>query len=298
MTCDLYYNYSSRAAADSRPTQFDDRRAQILADLQNEPPQPNPSSAPPNNNANGGGGGNGAGADIFVQIPEARQMVETLLRYLPYVLILAVKYMIDHMDGILNVALLVIMFSHANWQVKKQIGRQKQRSLFALWRELAYVSVVLLFVCMLIGEWSWYQWWFGATQSDGAGGGGGDAMTAGGGGGGGGGVGGAGGGGAEWPLRRLLYNVLLTDMVAKLVTVHAKICVTLLPPYVINYRNRVSGESTMAGGVTSQHVSERSRTRRIVAVFCANRVASICSWRACRSWCAACCRCCRGWSTC
>lgn len=239
---------SPTTAAASRPTQFDGRRAQILADLQNEPPHPNASTndggggggaagagAIPNDNGHGHGHGNGGsgGTGIFVQIPEAQQLAMSLMRYLPYVVILAGKYMIDHMDGILNVALLVITFMHANWQVKTQIGRQKQRSLFALLRELAYVSVVLLFVCLLIGEWSWYQCWFrerdvivivangdGVTRPPVAGSGG--LFT------------------DEWPLRRLLYNVLLTDMVAKLVTVHAKICVTMLPPCVVNYRNRVS----------------------------------------------------------
>lgn len=173
------------------------------------------------NNANSGNANqqpNAGNADIFVQIPEARQLVDALVRYLPYVFILAFKYMIDHMDGILNVVLLVIMFSHANWQVKKQISRQKQRSLFALLRELVYVSVVLLFVGLMVNDWSW-SWleWFEATAISEPER---DPTT-------------------EWPLRRLLYNVLMTDLVAKLVTVHAKIMVTLLPPCVVNYRNRV-----------------------------------------------------------
>lgn len=107
------------------------------------------------------------------------------------------------------------MFSHANWMVKKQIARQKQRSVFALLRELAYVTVVLLFVGVMIGgEWTWLEWWVGPEDR---------APSSG-----------------EWPLRKLLYNVLVTDMVAKLVTVHVKIGVTLLPPCVVNFRNRVS----------------------------------------------------------
>lgn len=202
------------ASAADRPTQFDSVRAQILADLHSEPPQPNALPSRETGAGAGGGGGadaSGPGADIFSQIPEARQLVDALMRYLPYVFILAIKCMIDHLDGILNVAVLVIMFSHANWIVRKQICRQKQRSVFALLRELAYVSVVLLFVGLMIGEWTWFEMF---VTSDGR--------------------------PTDWPLRTLLYTVLLTDLVAKLLTVHVKICVTLLPPCMVNYRNRVS----------------------------------------------------------
>lgn len=253
---------TSSATAATSPTQsmFDARRAQILRGLQNDPPhldddaQPSPTqpnAADPGGAdgaaAGGGGGPNhqtaAAGSDLFAQIPEARQLIDALTRYVPFVVILVFKFMIDHVDGILNVVLLLAMFAHADWQVKKQIGRQKQRSCFALWREMAYVTLVLLFVVLMLGEWSWYQWWFSrrAEQNTGAGAGefsyqrlrGSDGDVGG---------GGDDSGGDSWSLRRLLYVVLVTDLVAKLATVHAKIAVTLLPPCVINYRNRVSAD--------------------------------------------------------
>lgn len=175
----------------------------------------NGNSAPTNNANNANANANEANsADILVQMPEARQLVEALLRYLPYICILAIKYMFDHLDGILYIALLLAMFWHANHTVKKQIGRQKHRSVFVLLRELVYVTIVALVVAiMLFAESTWMEFfelpagWMAPID--------------------------------DWSLRKLLYHVLAVDMLAKLVTVDVKIMVTLLPPCVLNYRIRV-----------------------------------------------------------
>lgn len=148
---------------------------------------------------------------MLAQIPEAQAFMQALLRYLPYVLIVVAKTLLDHMDGILDVLALVVTFSHANWVLTQEVGRQTQRSIFKLVRELIYIGLVIgVIVFMLEKKNIFFSVVFAHQFSD--------LLT----------------------LRNLLFSVLVTDYVLKLCTVALKILVTLLPASVLEYKHRVS----------------------------------------------------------
>lgn len=211
---------------DGRPINIlESRRAQLLATLQqqdnaahstttNAPDadapsgaareQPPPNEAPPLIAP-------GPTADILAQIPEVRALLQALFRYLPYVLIVLTKTLLDHMDGILDVLALVITFSHANWVLCQEVGRQTQRSVFKLVRELVYIALVIGVIAFMLEKRNIFFSVVFAHQFS-------DLLT----------------------LRNLLFSVLVTDFVLKLLTVALKIVVTLLPANVLEYKNRVS----------------------------------------------------------
>lgn len=88
--------------------------------------------------------------DAFAQIPEARDMMNALMRYFPYVCIILVKTCYDLFDGILHFCSLYITFSHANYVVRQEIAKHAQRSTFKLLRELLYISVVIFVISYLM----------------------------------------------------------------------------------------------------------------------------------------------------
>lgn len=215
---------NNHAHSDSgRPLNLlESRRTQLLATLQ----QDNTQTTTPNNNtpddAESGSPREtppndtppliapGPTADILAQIPEVRALLQALFRYLPYVLIVLTKTLLDHMDGILDVLALVITFTHANWLLCQEVGRQTQRSVFKLIRELVYIALVIGVITFMLEKRNIFFSVVFAHQFS-------DLLT----------------------LRNLLFSVLVTDFVLKLLTVALKIVVTLLPANVLEYKNRV-----------------------------------------------------------
>ncbi|ETN66140.1 hypothetical protein AND_002077 [Anopheles darlingi] len=143
------------------------------------------------------------------QIPEARAMMDTLARYTPLLLILVAKLCYDHLDGIIYFFMLLITFYHANWVVRQEISKQKQRRLIVLLRELALI-VLGLMVFGFVFEFSniWLVVLFMPVSPQ------------------------------PQSLKSLLYSVCITDLILKQITIVIKIIFTLLPPTVVDYKSR------------------------------------------------------------
>lgn len=149
--------------------------------------------------------------DAFAQIPEARDMMNSMMRYFPYVCIILVKTCYDLFDGILHFASLYITFSHANYVVRQEIAKHAQRSTFKLLRELLYISIVIFVISYLMDNSIFIvSLVTGNTPL------------------------------APLTLRQLLFSVGVTDLILKLITVAIKIFITLLPGSWIEYKGRVS----------------------------------------------------------
>ncbi|XP_037025959.1 RING finger and transmembrane domain-containing protein 2 [Bradysia coprophila] len=147
--------------------------------------------------------------DAFAQIPEARDMMNALMRYFPYVCIILVKTCYDLFDGILHFCSLYITFSHANYVVRQEISKHAQRSTFKLLRELLYISIVIFVISYLMDNSIFIvSLVTGNTPL------------------------------APLNLRQLLFSVGVTDLILKLITVAIKIGITLLPGSLIEYKGR------------------------------------------------------------
>lgn len=199
---------------------LDSRRAQLLADLQPIRNNSNNNNALNGNAAvdlAGGGGVAGAGppedgptAEAFAQIPEARALFTSLARYVPYICIILVKVSYDHLDSIIDFFALFITFSHANWVVRQEISKQAQRSILKLLRELLYIVLVIVVIGFMLEKKNlFFSVIFASSFTH------------------------------PFTLRHLLFSIGVTDLILKLITVGVKIIITLMPPKIVDYKNRV-----------------------------------------------------------
>lgn len=155
------------------------------------------------------------GADSLAQIPEARAFINTISRYFPYVCILFAKSCYDHLDGILDIFALFVVFAHSNFTLKQEITKQGQRRYLYLIRELIYIVIVVTIIGFILEKKETYISLFFAP--------------------------------IKFPseektlaLKDLLFSVCITDLILKLVTVAIKILFTMLPRKAVEFKNRVS----------------------------------------------------------
>lgn len=147
--------------------------------------------------------------ETFAQLPQARTFLTTLNRYIPYIVILLAKYVYDEIDGILDLFALLITFSHANWVVRQEIAKQKQRGILPLLRELLYIVLVIAIIGFMLEKKSIFLSIIFTSS-----------LT------------------HPFTLKNLLFSVGITDLILKLITVGIKILITLLPPTLIEYKGR------------------------------------------------------------
>lgn len=153
--------------------------------------------------------GNDAQADAFTQLPEARAVFQAMMRYVPFICILLAKGSYDHLDGILDFFALFITFSHANRVVRQEIGRHAQRSVWKLLREMMYIILVIVVIGFMLEKNNIFiSIIFVYSYPD------------------------------PFTLRHLLFSVGVTDLILKLITVGIKIVITLMPPSVLEYKER------------------------------------------------------------
>lgn len=167
----------------------------------------------PNNSNNAGGDAN---ADNLAQMPEARALINTISRYFPYVCILFAKSCYDHLDGILDIFALFIVFAHSNFTIKQEITKQAQRRFLYLIRELIYIILVITIIAFLLEKKdnSTISLFFAPLNIPPE--------------------------KKELALKDLLFSVVITDLILKLVTVFIKILFTMLPRRAVEFKNRVS----------------------------------------------------------
>lgn len=156
-------------------------------------------------------------ADNLAQIPEARALINTVSRYFPYVCILFAKTCYDHLDGLLDIFALFIVFAHSNFTLKQEITKQAGRRFLYLIRELLYIILVCTIIAFLLDKKEKSISLFFAPLSI-------DKP----------------GEGNALALKDLLFSVIITDLILKLFTVAVKILFTMLPRQCVEFKNRVS----------------------------------------------------------
>lgn len=165
-----------------------------------------------NNNNNNNNIDEGPVAEAFAQIPEARAMLNTLMRYVPYISIILAKSVYDYLDSILDLIALFITFSHANWVVRQEIAKHSQRSIMKLLRELFYIILVIAVIGFMLEKRSiFFSLMIANLPAD-----------------------------HPFTLKHLLFSVGVTDLTLKLITVGIKIIFAMLPGNIIAYKGRVS----------------------------------------------------------
>jgi hypothetical protein len=165
--------------------------------------------------AGGAAVGGDASNDNLSQLPEARALINTVSRYFPYVCILFAKGCYDHLDGILDVFALFIVFAHANFTLKQEITKQAQRRFLYLIRELIYIILVITIIAFLLEKKENSISLFFAPLNI-------PPEK------------------KELTLKDLLFSVVITDLILKLVTVAIKILFTMMPRRAVEFKNRVS----------------------------------------------------------
>lgn len=155
------------------------------------------------------------GGDTLAQIPEARAFITTISRYFPYVCILFAKSCYDHLDGILDIFALFVVFAHSNFTLKQEITKQAQRRYLYLIRELIYIIIVVTIIGFILEKKDTFISLFFAPINFPS-----EEKTL--------------------ALKDLLFSVCITDLILKLVTVALKILFTMLPRKAVEFKNRVS----------------------------------------------------------
>lgn len=155
------------------------------------------------------------GADSLAQIPEARVFINTIARYFPYVCILFAKTCYDHLDGILDIFALFVVFAHSNFTLKQEITKQATRRFLYLIREMIYIVIVVTIIGFILEKKDTFiSLFFAPINFSPA-----DKTLA---------------------LKDLLFSVCITDLILKLVTVAIKILFTMFPQKAVEFKNRVS----------------------------------------------------------
>jgi hypothetical protein len=153
--------------------------------------------------------------DNLSQIPEARALIRTISRYFPYVCILFAKTCYDHLDGILDIFALFVVFAHSNFTLKQEITKQAQRRFLYLIRELIYIILVITIIGFLLekkdNSISLFFAPLNIPPEE-----------------------------KQLALKDLLFSVCITDLILKLLTVAIKILFTMLPRKAVEFKNRVS----------------------------------------------------------
>lgn len=155
------------------------------------------------------------GGDSLAQIPEARALINTISRYFPYVCILFAKSCYDHLDGILDIFALFVVFAHSNFTLKQEITKQASRRFLYLIRELIYIVIVVTIIGFILEKKDTFISLFFAPINFPS-----EEKTL--------------------ALKDLLFSVCITDLILKLVTVALKILFTMLPRRAVEFKNRVS----------------------------------------------------------
>lgn len=154
-------------------------------------------------------------AENLAQIPEARALINTASRYFPYVCILFAKACYDHLDGILDIFALFIVFAHSNFTLKQEVTKQAQRRYLYLIRELIYIILVVTIIAFLLEKKDnsiSLSLFFAPINIPPE--------------------------SKELALKDLLFSVCITDLILKLVTVAIKILFTMLPRKAVEFKNR------------------------------------------------------------
>lgn len=143
-------------------------------------------------------------------IIEAQRSLKPLQKYVPFILILLVKGLYDHHEGILNFAVLFVTFAYTNSVTRKEATKRSKKSISKLFLSLLYIFLCIFFINYIFEDEKLYMSLIFIKTFD-------------------------------KPLRvwDLLWIVGITDFILKLITVALKIFVILMPGRFLPYQKRV-----------------------------------------------------------
>ncbi|CAB3236080.1 unnamed protein product [Arctia plantaginis] len=142
------------------------------------------------------------------QVVDVRATLNLLIRYAPFYFLLFIKFMYDSREGIFTFIILFCTFTHSNSLVRREHGKQMNRSILALLSELVFTSSCIVVVHFLFGHGKLLPnvvMFPGYTELD------------------------------VWEL---LWLVVLTDLIVKIITVDIKILVTMMPAFILPFQKR------------------------------------------------------------
>lgn len=144
-------------------------------------------------------------------IVEAQLALKPLQKYIPFILILLTKGLYDHHEGILNFAVLFIVFAYSNSVVRKEATKRSRRNCSKLLLSLLYISLCVFFINYIFEDEKLYTSLIFIRTF-------------------------------EKPLSvwDLLWIVGITDFILKLITVMFKILLTSTPEKIVMFQKRVS----------------------------------------------------------
>lgn len=165
------------------------------------------------NNVDNNDSNNTQGNDRAANPTEVQQFLLILQKYVPFILIILTKALYDHNEGILNFIVLFAAFIFANTVVKREATKRARRDLKSLLLPSLYIilSVVYIYVYKYLYEddHSFLNLIFIPTFVK------------------------------PLNLYELLWMVIVTDFVLKLVTILIKLGLTALPDWLVGFPKRV-----------------------------------------------------------
>ncbi|XP_072949933.1 E3 ubiquitin-protein ligase RNFT2-like [Epargyreus clarus] len=162
-----------------------------------------------NNNINDNIDNESQSDDGTNQVVDVRATLNLLIRYAPFYLILFIKFMYDSREGIFTFIILFCTFSHSNSLVRREHGKQMNRSIVSLFSELVFTVSSIIIVHFLFGHGKLLPnviMFPGYTE--------------------------------PIDVWELIWLVVLTDLVVKIITVDIKILVTMLPAFILPFQKR------------------------------------------------------------
>ncbi|XP_045496713.1 RING finger and transmembrane domain-containing protein 2 [Colias croceus] len=162
-----------------------------------------------NNNINDNAETDNQSDDGTQQVVDVRGTLNLLIRYAPFYFLLFVKYLYDSREAIFTFIILFCTFSHSDSLVRREHGKQMNRSFLALLSELLFTTSCIAVVHFLFGHGRLLPnviMFPGYTE--------------------------------PIDVWELLWLVVLTDLIVKIITVDVKIIVTMMPSIVLPYQKR------------------------------------------------------------
>ncbi|XP_004923590.1 E3 ubiquitin-protein ligase RNFT2 [Bombyx mori] len=142
------------------------------------------------------------------QIVDVRGTLNLLIRYAPFYLILLMKFMYESREGIFTFTILFCTFVHSNCLVRREHAKQMNRSILALFGELMFTLCLIAIVYLLFGHGKLLQNVIMFPQY------------------------------TELGVWELIWLVVLTDLIVKIITVDVKIVVTMMPACLLPFQKR------------------------------------------------------------
>lgn len=142
---------------------------------------------------------------------EAQRSLKPLQKYVPFVLILLVKGLYDHHEGILNFAALFVTFAYTNATTKNEATKRAKKSKSKLSVSLLYIFLCTFLISYIFEDEKLYMSLIFIKTFE-----------------------------QPFNVWDLLWYVCITDFMLKLITVGLKIFVILIPGSVLPYSKRVN----------------------------------------------------------